>query len=110
MSQLAGFPLTQLHIVCPAGTDYSALRTIPTLQDLSIFLADLSPLVDLPVTKLGVAGTFADLGPLKSMARLRSLSLSSPELVDLSPLAGKEITDLDFGEDNVKLRDLSPLR
>jgi serine/threonine-protein kinase len=97
-------------------TDLSPVRALPRLEQLVCAgseagkgkLYDLSPLKELPLTKLTFANTqVADLSPLKGMP-LTALDVSQSRVTDLSPLAGLPIKDLRY--DFRPKRDAATLR
>ena len=70
----------------------------------------LAQLTDLTVDGQGSFSTaiISDLSPLSGLTALKTLTLSDDHLVDLSPLAGLDLTSLDVSSNQVV--DLSPLR
>jgi Leucine-rich repeat (LRR) protein len=91
-----------LRIESMAVTDLSPLKALPELRQLvcsglfgkRTWLADLSPLSGIPLTRLECANTrVADLAPLKGMP-LENLILAGTPVADLGPLAGMPLTKL----------------
>ncbi len=124
-----------------AGDHIAEIWPVRALPELTSFvcggthlthgkLADLSPLVGLPLTRLDISNSsVSDLAPLKGMklihlygahTKIKDLSplsemplkvlflWSSPYLSDLSPLKGLQLTNLNC--DFTKVADLSPLQ
>jgi serine/threonine protein kinase len=106
----------ELYFVTDKVTDVTPVAALPGLQTLRCpgsgsgrgQLADLSPLVGLPLTGLDCACTkVTDLSPLKDM-KLTALGCGSTPVSDLTPLRGMPLTALFCG--NSQVSDLTPLR
>jgi tetratricopeptide (TPR) repeat protein len=71
-------------------------------------VSDLSPLKDIPISRLNLMRTsIFDLSPLKSLP-LTSLNIAYTKISDLSPLRGMRLTELNIGQTWVK--DISPVK
>jgi serine/threonine protein kinase len=113
---IQGGVVKELHFMTDKVKDVSPVAALTGLQVLRCpgsgpgkgQVADLSPLVGLPLTGLDCACTkVTDLSPLKDM-KLAALGCGSTPVSDLTPLRGMPLTALFCG--NSQVADLTPLR
>lgn len=116
IASLAKLPwLTDLSIHAPTLTSFGALAKLSKLKKLSLatgaistlgFLTDLTDLEELTID--GGIGSTADLAPLRGLAKLQKLVVTSLPIRDLAPLVAlSELTELNVSGDGYT--DLAPL-
>ena len=110
-------PAWQAKIDAWLGKNAPRLQLLPSglyvLQLSNLSLSDISPLRDMPVTKLMINGNphLKDLSPLANCPLSVLYANDIPDLVDLAPLKGKNLTILEVGGTGVKdLRSLAGIK
>jgi Leucine-rich repeat (LRR) protein len=111
LSPLTGMKLEKLDCGNTTVFDLAALKNVPSLTTLicdNAPISDLSPLKELPLTRLNCSGTtVTDLSPLDGM-KLTELLFADTQVSDLSPLKGMPLTSLDCSQTMVS--DLSAIQ
>ena len=110
LDALAGMPLESLNLWKTGVSDLTALKNMP-LKTLLLGhckdLRDLSPLRELPLTRLGINGTQVhDISPLRGMA-LECLDMNDSRIDDISVLENMPIRELKIM--NTAVADISVL-